>query len=132
MSLSFLFWRQSVTTICYHALSRGLAINVLGISPSLILTADALNPADKWNVSLSRVSFAADFGSRSTFNVNWYIAIFVMPPTIDIDEPSVDEANAAPPDGGYGWVCVVSLFLVNFSTWGAVAVCSTSTQPMLQ
>lgn len=27
-----------------------------------------------------------------------------------------------PPDGGYGWICVFALFLVNFSTWGAVAV----------
>lgn len=41
----------------------------------------------------------------------------VMPPQLDSDETS-----AAPPDGGYGWVCVASLFLVNFSTWGAVAV----------
>ncbi|SMR62274.1 unnamed protein product [Zymoseptoria tritici ST99CH_1E4] len=39
-----------------------------------------------------------------------------MPPTVE-DE----QANATPPDGGYAWVCVASLFLINFSTWGAVA-----------
>lgn len=39
-----------------------------------------------------------------------------MPSTFDNDEPTV-----VPPDGGYGWVCVASLFMINFSTWGAVA-----------
>lgn len=33
-----------------------------------------------------------------------------------------DETSTAPPDGGYGWVCVAALFLINFSTWGAVSV----------
>jgi len=31
----------------------------------------------------------------------------------------------APPDGGYGWVCVASQFILNGFTWGIVAV-STS------
>ena len=27
-----------------------------------------------------------------------------------------------PPDGGYGWVCVLSQFLINCFTWGVIAV----------
>lgn len=44
-----------------------------------------------------------------------------MPSTFDNNEP-----NDVQPDGGYGWVCVASLFMINFSTWGAVAVCAIS------
>jgi len=33
-----------------------------------------------------------------------------------------NEAENAPPDGGYGWVCVASCFTINFFTWGVVAV----------
>lgn len=28
----------------------------------------------------------------------------------------------APPDGGYGWVCVVCVFLINAHTWGINSV----------
>lgn len=28
-----------------------------------------------------------------------------------------------PPDGGYGWVCVVCVFLINAHTWGVNSVC---------
>lgn len=37
-----------------------------------------------------------------------------------------DHSYVAPdviPEGGYGWVCVLSVFLVNSFTWGAAAVC---------
>jgi hypothetical protein len=27
------------------------------------------------------------------------------------------------PEGGYGWVCVVSIFLINAHTWGINGVC---------
>ncbi|KAF2161857.1 hypothetical protein M409DRAFT_69405 [Zasmidium cellare ATCC 36951] len=27
----------------------------------------------------------------------------------------------SPPDGGYGWLCMAACFMINFSTWGAVA-----------
>lgn len=31
-----------------------------------------------------------------------------------------------PPDGGYGWVCALSVFLVNSHTWGINSVCFPS------
>ena len=36
-----------------------------------------------------------------------------------------------PPDGGYGWVCVMCVFLVNAHTWGINSVGSRSLQTML-
>ena len=36
-----------------------------------------------------------------------------------------DETSATtepPPDGGYGWVCVGSVFIINGFTWGVTAV----------
>lgn len=27
-----------------------------------------------------------------------------------------------PPDGGYGWICVASVFIINGFTWGLTAV----------
>lgn len=31
-----------------------------------------------------------------------------------------------PPDGGYGWVCVLAQFLVNAFSWGVAAVRRTA------
>lgn len=36
------------------------------------------------------------------------------------EEPS--PTVPAPPDGGYGWVCVAACFTINCFTWGVVAV----------
>ena len=46
----------------------------------------------------------------------------------DAGEPSDAIASAEaspspPPDGGYGWVCLLACFCVNAFTWGIVAVC---------
>ena len=35
--------------------------------------------------------------------------------------PIVSEPEA-PPDGGYGWVCLGALFTINCFTWGVIAV----------
>jgi len=34
------------------------------------------------------------------------------------------KSSDVPPDGGYGWVCVASVFIINFHTWGLNSVSS--------
>ena len=52
-----------------------------------------------------------------------------IPPAAEL-EGGVDENDleqcTAPPDGGYGWVCVAACFTINSCTWGAVAVGNSS------
>ena len=33
-----------------------------------------------------------------------------------------DDPALAPPDGGFGWICVAACFTVNCFTWGVVSV----------
>ena len=41
---------------------------------------------------------------------------------IDVVIASAETPPLPPPDGGYGWVCVLACFCVNAFTWGVVAV----------
>ncbi|KAI4725641.1 MFS general substrate transporter [Aureobasidium sp. EXF-10728] len=37
-----------------------------------------------------------------------------------VGHPEID-AEDTPPDGGYGWICLASCFMINFFSWGVVA-----------
>lgn len=58
------------------------------------------------------------------------------PSTFELEEPGRRESLRLPPqqvsapspdydvpNGGYGWVCALSVFLINAHTWGVNAVC---------
>lgn len=50
-------------------------------------------------------------------------------PALQLTEPGVEAVYVVnrqdiPPDGGYGWVCAASLFLINAHTWGVNSVSS--------
>ena len=38
------------------------------------------------------------------------------------DESSNEVVAEPPPDGGYGWICVAAVFIINGFTWGVNAV----------
>lgn len=43
------------------------------------------------------------------------------PTTMDLDSPSsvyATDREYVPPNGGYGWLCVLCVFLINAHTWG--------------
>lgn len=37
--------------------------------------------------------------------------------------PNMATLEDIPPDGGYGWVCTLCVFLINAHTWGVNSVC---------
>lgn len=41
-------------------------------------------------------------------------------------QTNVATREDVPPDGGYGWVCTVCMFLINANTWGVNSVCVES------
>lgn len=40
----------------------------------------------------------------------------------DIEGQESPKPVDVPPDGGYGWVCVASVFIINAHTWGVNSV----------
>ncbi len=49
---------------------------------------------------------------------------------LDAVVASAEPPTSPPPDGGYGWVCVLACFCVNAFTWGVVAVSPPSHLPL--
>lgn len=45
---------------------------------------------------------------------------------ISTDHATQDDQEHAPPDGGYGWICVIACFIINCFTFGLVSVGSLS------
>ncbi len=55
-------------------------------------------------------------------NVSWKIELFHTRTSL---EPTRDSTESSgPPDGAYGWLCVLAQFLINAFTWGTVVVFS--------
>ncbi|KAI9710053.1 MAG: hypothetical protein M1812_007517 [Candelaria pacifica] len=62
------------------------------------------------------------FAEPKTYDMNSSVESIVAAPDItkEQDEHAIHDVER-PPDGGYGWVCVASCFIVNCFTWGVSA-----------
>ncbi len=55
----------------------------------------------------------------------------IRPRSLNHEQTTAAQEKAAddlPPDGGYGWVCVASVFWINAHTWGINSVGITSSR----
>ena len=53
---------------------------------------------------------------------------------VDVEQPSTSQTEKpkdTPPEGGYGWVCVICVTFINAHTWGVNAVCPTSVKSLM-
>lgn len=82
-------------------------------SEEMISKPDLVSKNGSTNIELKQTPFVgAELVDQKLNNVDVAIAV---PPGIE----SVDDAI---PEGGYGWVCVVCISLINANTWGVNSV----------
>ncbi|OAF60847.1 hypothetical protein VC83_02541 [Pseudogymnoascus destructans] len=89
--------------------------------PPILRLAVGDSPMKDASASYPTDSTTADSttSSLSAVSIAKWSAVTCTSPTID--SPSGTADIEPPPDGGYGWVCVLSCFLINAFSWGVVS-----------
>jgi hypothetical protein len=56
-----------------------------------------------------------------TIEENCYESEATQQSNLEVEDVPTQAHDEAPPDGGYGWICVAACFNINCFTWGVVA-----------
>lgn len=103
---------------CAIADEEKRVLNSAGEHPTEQTHCPKLSPQDR----TSMWSMRSDDSIRAAHDARSEITACSRDAANTTDTDTDGEGVPPPPDGGYGWVCVFSCFLINAFSWGVVCV----------
>jgi hypothetical protein len=85
-------------------------------------TCDAVENVNASNCTMTESVRSENIANSSPSESNRIVSDGQDVELVDLQATNVANREDVPPDGGYGWVCTVCMFLINAHTWGVNSV----------